>query len=264
VSASTYQYSECEAHSSLSPWILGYWSFRLVGEPSTDSPFTVWPDGCLSIACIPHPIPGPRILATGPRVTAMQPPLRANSFLIGLRLWPDAIQSVTGLGARSLRDAVGPALPALVEQFTALLPGLAQLRSLEEAKPALDAVLLPMSARWAAADEAVRRAVRFIVAERGEVDMSAVAADAGLGLRQLQRRFLERTALTMREWARVRRLRESLALKLRGAAGWSSVAASAGFADHAHLTREFVTLTGMAPTSAARMLERVEHLNVRP
>ncbi len=259
-----FHYSECEVDPALSPWLLSYWYFRLHGEPSADTPFTVWPDGCLSIAFIPFPVPGPRILATGPRVTAMQPPLRANSVLLGLRLWPDVIHDVTGIEARAFRDALGPAAAALATVFAPLLEPVSGLRALEPAKPVFDAALRSMSATWRAPDPAVRRAVRYIVAQRGEVEMSAVATEAGLSLRQVQRRFLERTALTMREWARVRRLRESLALKMRGVEGWSAVAASAGFADHAHLTREFVALTGMAPTGAARLLDRVEHVNVRP
>jgi len=264
VTASRFEYSECEVDSALSPWLLSYWSFRLHGEPSASAPFTVWPDGCLTLAFIPVSTPGPRVLATGPRVTAMQPPLRANSFLVGFRLWPDAIANVTQLPARSLRDAVGPASTELVERFASIATALEGLRSLNEAKPVLDRALTPMTAQWDSPDAAVRRAVRYIVAQRGEVEMSAVAAEAGLSLRQLQRRFLARTALTMREWARVRRLRESLALKLRGVEGWSTVAASSGFADHAHLTREFVALTGLAPRSAARLLESVQHVNVRP
>jgi AraC-like DNA-binding protein len=46
--------------------------------------------------------------------------------------------------------------------------------------------------------------------------------------------------------------------------GWSAIAAQSGFADHAHLTREFRALVGLAPTHVASRLDAIEHRNVRP
>lgn len=265
MSDATYRYAEAEPHPSLAPWILNYWQFEVDELPTDAPPFTVWPDGCVSIALIPYPVPGPRVLLTGPRVTAMRPPLRAHSRLVGLRFWPDAAELVLGVSARELRDALGPARTDIAARFAPLADLLIATPTLDEARRALDAWWAPQQPALIEPDAQVRRAVQFIVAERGEVDMPAVAHEATLGLRQLQRRFLEATGLTLREWARVRRLRESLALHMRGdSAGWSEVAATVGFADHPHLTREFVTLTGMAPTAAARQLGVTQHRDVRP
>ena len=95
--------------------------------------------------------------------------------------------------------------------------------------------------------------------------MPEVAAARRKRLRHLQRRFADATGLTLREWARVRRLREALAARLTLApAGWSRIAAEVGFVDHAHLTREFVALTGVRPMEAARHLARTVHDAVRP
>jgi AraC-like DNA-binding protein len=62
----------------------------------------------------------------------------------------------------------------------------------------------------------------------------------------------------------VRRLRESLALRLRSDVGWSAIAADSGFSDHAHLTREYQSLVGLAPTRVADALSGIAHENVRP
>lgn len=95
--------------------------------------------------------------------------------------------------------------------------------------------------------------------------MEDVARDAAVGLRHLQRLFPEATGLTLREFARVRRLREALALRLTpDAPAWSRIAAGAGFVDHSHLTREFLALIGVAPTAAARQMKRTAHQGVRP
>ena len=96
--------------------------------------------------------------------------------------------------------------------------------------------------------------------------MRDVARRAGLGLRQLQRRFPELTGLTLREYARVRRLRSTLGIRMQDAlpGGWSRIAAEAGFVDHAHLSREFMALTGLSPSAAARHLARTTHDDVVP
>ncbi len=265
MSEAAYRYAEATPHSTVAPWILNYWQFEVDEIPTDGPPFTVWPDGCVSIALIPHPVPGPRVMLTGPRVTAMRPPMRPRSRLIGLRLWPDVALQVLGVSARELRDATGPARPDIAARFAPLADLLSSTATLDEARPVLDAWWTRLCGALQSPDPQMRRAVQFIVAERGEVEMPAVAREATLGLRQLQRRFLEATGLTLREWARVRRLRESLALHMTGApSGWSEVAATVGFADHPHLTREFVTLTGLVPTAAARQLGATQHRDVRP
>ena len=114
-------------------------------------------------------------------------------------------------------------------------------------------------------DPRVRAAVRSIVAQRGECAMDRVARDAALGLRHLQRVFPDATGLTLREFARVRRVREALALRLApGHPRWSEIAADIGFVDHAHLTREFVALAGIAPSLAVVQLKTTAHHDVKP
>ena len=95
--------------------------------------------------------------------------------------------------------------------------------------------------------------------------MGEVARASAVGLRHLQRMFPDATGLTLREFARVRRLREALALRLTAPVpSWSRIAAQTGFVDHAHLTREFVALAGIAPSLAATQLQTTDHHGVRP
>lgn len=64
-----------------------------------------------------------------------------------------------------------------------------------------------------------------------------------------------------KRYQRVRRLQRLLGRMTRGsAAGWAALAAEAGYADQAHLIREFRALTGMTPTAyAARPPGDVNH-----
>ena len=45
---------------------------------------------------------------------------------------------------------------------------------------------------------------------------------------------------------------------------WSAVAADLGFADQAHLIREFGALAGVTPVEVADRIRRIGHGQVRP
>ena len=114
-------------------------------------------------------------------------------------------------------------------------------------------------------DAIVRRTIQLLVERGGDLDLRALSSAVELGARQLQRRFLRATGLTIKSYARVRRLRTVLGLWLGDdELTWSRAAAKAGFADHAHLSREFASLTGLAPRVAAAHLARIGHRNVTP
>ncbi len=261
------RYIERQPAADLAPWILSYWSFQSDVSLGEHDRYTVWPDGCLSVGLLRLPHAPAMIVCVGPRNSAMHPPVHAGGRLWGMRLRPDCIEQVLGVGAMALRDHLGPAPEAIAHRFDALDGVLPREDDPDAVFPALERWLrAEMAARpLAPPDPRVRAAVRAIVEARGEVALPDVAREAGLGLRHLQRLFPRVTGLTLRDFARVRRLRESLALRLRTAgASWSRIAAESGFVDQSHLTREFVALTGLAPGHAARHLAATSHRDVTP
>lgn len=261
------RYLERQPAPQLAPWILSYWGFQSDAALPPGERYTVWPDGCTSVGLFRMANGPTMILCVGPRHTAMQPPVFAGGRLWGLRLRPDCVEPVLGVSARSLHGISGPAPEVIATRFATLAQALPVSDDADVVFPALEAWLLRSfpPAELPVPDPRIRSAIGAIVAARGEIAMSAVASAASTSLRQLQREFPRATGLTLRDFARVRRLREALALRLRGeAGGWSRIAAETGFVDHAHLTREFVALTGIAPSVAARQLARTSHVNVAP
>jgi AraC-like DNA-binding protein len=77
--------------------------------------------------------------------------------------------------------------------------------------------------------------------------VGAVRAAAGLSQRALHELFERRVGLRPKLFARIERFVAALdAAPTR--ASWAELAAEAGFADQAHLSREFVSLAGTPPT----------------
>lgn len=262
--AAPYRYAERAPSSAIAPWVLSLWSFQADATPSPDEPYTVWPDGCVSVA-LSRDAYMSLLICVGPRNVAMRPPVAAGRRVWGFRLWPDVVERVTGLPARVLRDHVGPAPGPCAQRFAGLADALARSDDVDAVLRQLDAFLVERLAGLEPPEPRLRAAVRAIVARRGEVAMSDVAREAGIGLRHLQRRFPDATGLTLREYARVRRLREALARRMLGQSRqWSRVAAETGFVDHAHLAREFLALTGVQPSLASQQLDRTAHDDVSP
>ncbi|MDY7230848.1 AraC family transcriptional regulator [Hyalangium rubrum] len=104
------------------------------------------------------------------------------------------------------------------------------------------------SMRWPLLDT-FDRAWRHMVA-RGE--MPTVAELAGvlhLSPRTLERAFQERLGLSPRMFKRIFRLQRALeALRSEPVRSLAEVALASGYADHAHLTREFRSLVGQTPS----------------
>ena len=99
---------------------------------------------------------------------------------------------------------------------------------------------------------------------RGLLSIAGLARDAGIGIRQLQRRFRRVVGLLPKEYARIRRLRSTLEAALRGEACWSAVAYELGYADQSHLIHEVGDLTGLTPAAVRERLGLIEHVDVRP
>jgi AraC-like DNA-binding protein len=100
-------------------------------------------------------------------------------------------------------------------------------------------------------DPAVRVAARLLADPRARVE--TVADDVGLSERQLRRRFHAAVGYGPRTLQRVLRFRRVVGrLDAGGRPDLAALAADAGYADQAHLTRECARLAGMPPAALAR------------
>lgn len=242
-------YREIDPGTRLADHVLCLWEFRV--DPTLSGMYRhhVIPDGCVSVV---HRRPGPSggssLVVMGPRLQEFRVDVWGGDEYCGVKLWPDAAGPLLGLSPATLLDRVEPLAlhaPALADPLSRALN---ECPDLAAAGAALLASLRPPGPGGQEPDPVVRRAVSLIVAEAGQGSISGLAGRLGLGHRQLQRRFREAVGLTPKQFARVRRLRASLAGALdANPNSWAGLAARSGFADQAHLAREIARLTGLTP-----------------
>jgi len=246
--------------------VWNWWGFLVSPEAPGVLAHTIWPDGCVSVLVVQLPGMAPFVSVAGPRAQALQLSVRAGASYWGMRFHPDAGGEMLGTPAPLLRDVARSLMGNEFARFGSLAAALPVTTDPEQAFAALTGWAARALPSWEGArDSGVRRAVDAIIASRGERSIAEVAREALLAPRTLQRRFRHLVGLAPKEFARVRRLRSAMGERMRrDSEGWATVAMVSGYADQAHLAREFAELAGHAPSEVDRRLRAIEHRNVTP
>lgn len=172
----------------------------------------------------------------------------------------------TPLGARRLFGGALPALASRMVDIEAVFGSAgARLReALGETadwQRRFDLVEAFVTARLGhAVSPEIAFAYRRLAGSAGAVPIAALAETIGWSRKHLTARFSGELGLAPKPVARMMRFNAACRLAIsREAAGWADVAAAAGYADQAHLAREFAALAGEPPTAWARRVALTGH-----
>jgi AraC-like DNA-binding protein len=237
--------------------MLGFRPGEHVGMPSRHLTFIVSFDDPLELAVLPD----------GRRQTT-----RFDAMLGGLHTTPAVIRhdgnqhgiqlSVTPAGARALFGLPAGALASTVVPLDTVWGRLAGelLDRLDAAPPSwadrlpvIEGVLLrALRARVeipSGARPETTEAWRRLASMDGRVEIGELAADVGWSRRHLTERFTSEYGVGPKQLARVLRFERSLGmLRRRQRPTLATVAAECGFADQAHMAREWRALAGHSPS----------------
>lgn len=98
------------------------------------------------------------------------------------------------------------------------------------------------------ADPALAWAYRHMVASRGNVPIARIAGKLDWSRKHLGYRFRVQLGLPPKAIARMIRFHAALSMaRLPGEPDWADIAATCGYADQAHLTRDFGEFAGASP-----------------
>jgi AraC-like DNA-binding protein len=225
------------------------WRHQL-SDGAADRSGAVLPDGRVDVVWIGDG----RILLAGPQTRALPRPLRAPFLAVGARFHPGVGPSLLGLPAHELVDAHTPLEAIDTTGARTLAHRLGALDEPDEAVGSLTAALARLAARREAVDPLVQSAARLL--ERSAVTVREVAHEVALSERQLQRRFLQSVGYGPKTLQRVLRLQRLLAELGRDggqSSGLARLAATVGYADQAHMTREARELSGLTPVQIERL-----------
>lgn len=198
------------------------------------------PDGCIEIIRRLHgrsiwKREQPEFFATGVSEVPARIRLSGDARFIGVRLWPWAWEMLTATPCPGFRDTWLPLAPG--DRAARLLVDRANIGAALIA--AYGGLETPILAR------AILRCA----------SVGALAAQSGLSHRAIQRWFARHIAIAPRRYLKLLRFQQALAGLQHDPAPIAAQAAARGYADQAHMARDFREITG-APAVAIRAKAR--------
>jgi methylphosphotriester-DNA--protein-cysteine methyltransferase len=258
------EYREHAPHPALARDVKCYWTLH-DARPTAARPLErVVPDGRMEIVF--HLAEPFRRLVPDGTPHAQRPAVLAGQLASALLLQPGSTVDLFAVrfqpwGAARLLGTSAGALAGLLPALDEVVGGEARavedtLRGAAHAAAraaAMDTWLLARLGRARRACSDVEATVRLALRRPTPARVHDLAAAVGRGPRRLERLFREHVGLAPKVLLRVARLQGVLrAVRAGRVRSWALAAADGGYADQAHLTREFLALAGCTPTQYAR------------
>jgi AraC-like DNA-binding protein len=183
-------------------------------------------------------------------------PLRAVSIgatrALGVELYPWAARQLFGWDFNMQNLDLSAQHPLLARAVGALL----KLNAWDEARQLVEDWLLGLLAERGRDLGAGARAAGALYDSLGQVRIGALAEELNLSARQLERQFVQEVGVNAKTLARLIRFEEAHnRLWLDPQRSLAQLAYELGFADQAHLTREFRALSYMTPRTFGQFVQ---------
>ena len=237
-------YREFPAPPQLAAHFLCFWTQSIVGLLG-DYGHCVLPDGCIDIVFINDDPP----VVVGPWTDPFVVRLAAGAKIVGARLHPGRAPSLLGVPASELRNCSVP-LTALWGTKSERFASISDEPDLPDRMSVLAEALLGSLAVAAPFDEVAVASIGWLARHpHGRVEQ--LSQWVGISSRHLQRRFLAAVGYGPKMFQSI--LRFQRLLNLAGATRThqrlAELAADAGYADQAHMTREVQRFANCPPTA---------------
>ena len=258
------EYRELAVPSDLERYLSCLWHLRADASGAAQ---TVYPDGrCELIVHLARPMQvqlqgrwrtQAQCLFAAQLRSAIRLRARHAVDCVGLRLQPAASALLVGTALSSLTDQVVSLKPTHSSRAQRLTDACRQYDADQSAEPIW--ALLRTLALGLNIDAKAESVAAALDQADGQLTLGELARQQAIGLRNLQMRFLRSVGLTVKEYARIRRLQATLRLLDESTHSLTDTALAAGFADQAHATRELQRLTGLTPRRLQRALMAERH-----
>lgn len=251
------RYAEHAPPDALAPVLHCLWTFEDGGTGG--GPQRIVPDGrCELVVHFGAPYreagagsPQPRVVFAGQLTRPLWLEATGASGVVGARFHPASARAFLDLPMDRATDQ-RLELPRLWPgEARALLREVDGASSIEARVEAVAQFVLRRVA-GTAVDETVERCVTAFQASAGMLPVQAAAEIAGIGRRQLERRFLDVVGVSPALFANLLRFRSVFdAIEHDSARPWTDAAIAAGYFDQSHLIRDFRRFVGCTPTEFA-------------
>ena len=244
----------------LRPFVERYWSVRwdLVGQPAFRSEVLSHPSVNVSVESGTEPRFGhdmPAVLLHGVVTRRFTVDLTGAGRVTAVKFRPGGFAAFTGV--LPARDTVVPLGSELALSAGGLLADVLEREDDNDRAAVLDAALLPLAPEPADTYVDLLGMVGAMIEDRGLVRVDQVATLGGLSVRSLQRLFATYVGVSPKAVLARYRLQDATATLDAGEADdLAGLAASLGWFDQAHFSRDFRSVVGVPPSAYLQQARR--------
>ncbi len=237
-------YQEFQPHPFWRSFVASYW----VASGESTAASRIFPDGYVDL--IFHGTARESIRVSGMMTHYRDVAFTGSIDLIGIRLKPSGLSLLQGLPMAALKN-ISSCLSEIsrwpIEEWNQILWAFPSVR---DRIHWIECHLLPQLFHGRKkVDPLITPICQYIESRYTKVDISAIAGQYYLSLRQLERRFKEVVGVSMKEYHRILRFTHVLAaIQEKKQRSLLQIAYDHGYTDHAHLTREILRMTGRNPS----------------
>jgi len=195
----------------------------------------------------------PSAAVVGPRRHAMWLRFQGRVDQVNISFFPGAAGAFVDVAMPELVGTMAAPADAWPRDFREAVAELEPLPAGQRARGLAGLLLARLEPRREPGPQ-VREAVRLIRASRGQVTVRTLAGQVNLSVSQLERSFTRHVGIGPKQLARHTRVSALAAEAMTPTAPcWAQLAGKYGYADQAHLARDFRELTGHTPTWLTRI-----------
>ena len=257
------RYNEWAPPAELAGHLEAIWSLTGLPEGS-DGPQRILPDGCAELIFnfadpiiqeTRGPFAQPRLMFVG-QITGpfhIRPTGRVD--LLGIRFRPGGAAALTSVSQHELVDRSMP----LADIAKSAAKRLARVLDTDDCSDRLDRAVDALRQSLEPEPTPVGASADALVRAWGMIPVGMLASGAGMGMRQLERRFLDEVGMSPKRLARISRFQRVFHAMEQQPLEWTRVALECGYYDSSHLIRDFHEFAGGPPT---RAVDEVDELTM--
>ena len=242
-----YNYQEYNPDFRLAPWVKNYWWSD--GFVSSDVLPKVFPDGCTDVMFIFDKTAGTSFAGIfGMMTSFVSVDFPASTQVFGIRFKPAAIAAFTRVPVSEFTDRAVEF--ALVDSWfdKAFYETLPEKQSVEEIIIHTNNQLIKQLSYLYHFDQQINHAVHLIRQAKGNLSLADVASDICLCQRHFERKFKSIVGVSPKMFAKIFRFKHAAQyLQNCPHKDLLTIAVECGYYDHAHLIKDFKSLSGNAP-----------------
>lgn len=255
-------YNEYPLKGGQSEYIDKIWSFKCKTLDNKKVSFYLLPDFTATLIYIRSgkSESKDRLAVLGPCSVKSTLLTSTEALLVGFRFQPAMLPSAIGLKPAALKDKLtNSSNISVFANYSSLIKNINRAKTEISIINYMGKLTTKLSQLIKPPDDEIARSIGLMISSSGNIRESVLVEKLKIGKRQFQRKFLEYTGLSPKEFCRLIRIHSSTRELATGNSDQYDVLVNAGYYDQSHYYREFKKLMGILPTAFVSRQKNIKY-----